>query len=117
MTQYRVVTATAPLVVSPVSVENVAVRVTAHVAAAQRRHYARIYGSVTPAEAGMQIGIVRVVHGRNFLVAGTVLKAATPAASHYVKVLRVVRGGVYRVFARITDGTHVSAYSRPIRVG
>ncbi len=117
LTQYRVATATAPLIVSPVTVESVAVRVTAHVAAAQRRHYIRIYGSVTPAEAGMQIGIVRVVHGRKILVAGTVLKAATPAASHYVKVLRVVRGGVYMVLARITDGTHVSAYSRPIRIG
>ncbi len=117
LTQYRVITTGTPLVVSPVSVESVAVRVTAHVAAAQRRHYARIYGSVTPAEVGMQIGIVRVLHGRNILVAGTVLKAATPAASHYVKVLRVVRGGVYRVLARITDGTHVSAYSRPIRIG
>jgi len=117
VTQYRVVTASSPLVVSPVSVENVAVLVTAHLAAAQRRHYVRFYGSVTPAEAGMQIGIVRVIHGRNILVAGTVLKAATPAASHYVKVLRVVRGGVYKVLARITDGTHVSAYSRPIRIG
>ena len=36
LTQYRVITASSPLVVSPVAVENVAVRVSVHVAAAQR---------------------------------------------------------------------------------
>lgn len=117
LTQYRVITASSPLVVSNVAVENVAVRVSVHVAAAQRRHYARLFGSVTPAEPGAQIGILRLVHGRNVLVAGTLLKAATTAASHYVKVFRVVPGGVYRVFARITDGLHVSAYSRTLRIG
>ena len=63
-TQFRVVTTTNPPVISPVAVENVAVRVDGHVGRARRRHFARIHGTVTPAEDGMQVGILRIVHGR-----------------------------------------------------
>jgi len=116
ITQYRVLTASAPQVSSPVWVENVAVRVVAHVARAHRRHFARFWGIVTPAEVGMQIGIVRVVHGRNVLVAGTLLRPGGLGFSRNSRVVRVVNGGIYRVLARITDGAHASAYSAPVRI-
>jgi hypothetical protein len=102
---------------SPVAVESVAVRVSAHVAGTSRRHFARIYGTVTPAEVGMQIGIVRVVHGRYVLVAGTLLKPGTASASRFSRVVHVARRGIYKVLARITDGIHVSAYSQAMRIG
>jgi len=116
ITQYRVLTASAPLISSPVWVENVAVRVGVRVARAQRTHYARFYGTVTPAEVGMQIGIVRVLHGRNVLVAGTLLRPGGASFSRYSRVVRVARGGIYKVLARITDGAHSSAYSAPVRI-
>ncbi len=116
ITQYRVLTASAPLISSPVWVENVAVRVGVHVARAQRAHYARFFGTVTPAEVGMQIGIVRVLHGRNVLVAGTLLRPGGAGFSRYSRVVRVVHGGIYKVLARITDGAHFSAYSAPVRI-
>jgi hypothetical protein len=117
ITQYRVITVGSPLVASAVAVEGVAVRVSVHVARALRPHYVHIYGAVTPSEVGMQIGIVRVVNGRNVLVAGTVLKPANATASRYSKVFRVAHPGIYRVLARITDGSHYSAYSAPVRIG
>jgi hypothetical protein len=117
ITQYRVITVGSPLVSSAVAVEGVAVRVSVHLAHALRPHYVHIYGAVTPAEAGMQIGIVRVVNGRYVLVAGTVLHPATATASRYSKVFRVTHPGIYRVLARITDGSHTSAYSAPVRIG
>ena len=116
ITQYRVLTAYAPLIASPVWVESVAVRVGVRVARALRAHYARFYGTVTPAEVGMQIGIVRVVHGRNLLVAGTLLRPGGASFSRYSRVVRVVHGGIYKVLARITDGAHASAYSAPVRI-
>jgi hypothetical protein len=117
VTQYRVLTTSAPLISSPVWLENVAVRVGVHVARAQRMHFVRFYGTVTPAEVGMQIGIMRVIHGRNVLIAGTLLRPGGANFSRYSRVVHVVHGGIYRVLARITDGAHASAYSAPVRIG
>ena len=55
VTQFRVVTTTNPAVISPVAVENVAVRVDSHVGHARRRGFARIFGTVTPAEDGWKL--------------------------------------------------------------
>ena len=56
VTQFRVVTVTNPPVASPIAVEAVAVRVESHVRRARRPHHARIFGTVTPAEDGAQVG-------------------------------------------------------------
>jgi hypothetical protein len=116
VTQFRVVTSTSPAVISPVATENVAVKVSAHVGRAPRRHFARIFGTVTPAEDGMQVGILRITHGHGVLVGGTTLLHRTATSSHFSRVVPVKRG-VYRVLIRVTTGTQVSNYSQPLLIG
>ena len=73
-TQFQVVTTTKPVVASLVATENVAVRVSSHVARTKRHGFARIYGTVTPAEDGAQVGILRIAHGHGVLAGGTMLR-------------------------------------------
>ena len=112
-TQFRVLASASPTVVSPVAYENVAVRVNAHVARASRRHFARIYGTVTPAENGMQVGFLRITHGRGVLAGGTILRPRSLTSSSFSRVV-AVKPGVYRVLIRITNGAQTSTYSQPL---
>ncbi len=114
-TQYRVITTTNPPVVSPIAIENVAVAIGAHIGRTHRRHHARFYGTVTPAVNGMQVAIMRVVGGRNVLVAGTSLHHLSATSSRFSRALRVKRG-LYRVFVKVTNGAQVSNYSTPLFV-
>ncbi len=116
VTQFRVATNTTPPVLSPVAVESVAVLVDAHVGRARRRHFARIYGTVTPAEDGMQVGILRIAHGHGVLVGGTALRHRSAASSAFSRVVPVERG-VYRVLVRVTNGAQISNYSQPLVIG
>jgi hypothetical protein len=113
-TQFRVVTTAKAPVMSPVANEAVAVNVSAHVGRTHRRHYARIYGVVTPAVNGMEVGIMRITGGRNVLVAGTTLHARNATSSRFSRVVRVKRGAVYRVLVRVTNGAQTSNYSQPL---
>ena len=115
ITQFRVLTATTPPVLSPVSVENVAVRVVGHVRRARRPHFARIYGDVAPAENGMQVGILRITHGRGVLVGGTTLRPGRAGSSKFSGVVRA-RPGVYRALIKVTSGAQVSNYSQPLLI-
>jgi hypothetical protein len=115
-TQFRVITATKSVVVSPVVIQRVAVIVTFHVRRTHRRHRFRVFGTVTPAESGMEVGIMRLLHGRNVLVAGTTLHHHSASSSVYSRVIGIRRGGVYRVLVKVTDGAHTSAYSAPLRI-
>ena len=54
--QLRVVTLGLPVVISPVVLESVAVKASVHVRSTNRRGYVRLYGTVTPAEPGAQVG-------------------------------------------------------------
>jgi hypothetical protein len=114
-TQFRVITATVPPVISPVALESVAVRVSAHIGRTHRRHHARIYGTVTPAVDGMEVGIMRVSDGRNVLVSGTVLRHSNATSSRFSRVVRVKRG-LYRVLVRVTNGAQTSSYSAPLLI-
>jgi hypothetical protein len=114
-TQFRVVTTTNPPVVSPTTVENVAVNVSSHVGSAGRAHYARIFGTVTPAFDGMQVGILRIVHGRGVLVGGTLLHHRDATSSKFSRVVHVTHG-VYRVLVRVTSGAQVSNYGGPLLI-
>jgi hypothetical protein len=116
VTQFRVVTSTNPPVVSPVAIENVAVQVASHIARTRRAHHARIYGTVTPAEDGMQVGILKIVHGHGVLVGGTILRHRNATSSSFSRVVPV-RRGVYRVLVRVTSGAQVSNYGQPLLVG
>jgi hypothetical protein len=111
--QLRVVTVHKPFVSSPVVVEGVAVRVTLHVRHTRRRGYARLYGTVAPAEVGALVGFQRLRPGHNSTnVGGTVVKAGTATVSKFSRVVRV-RHGLYKALVKISDGAHVSAYSSP----
>jgi hypothetical protein len=115
-TQYRVVTTTNPPVVSPVVVEGVAVRVTSHVGRAARPHHAVIYGTVSPAEDGMHVGILRIVHGRGVLVGGTILRHRDATSSSFSRAVPVQRG-VYRVLVQVLGAGQVSGYGQPLVIG
>jgi hypothetical protein len=115
VTQFRVVTTTNPPVISPVAVENVAVRVVSHVGRTRRRHFARIFGTVTPAEDRMQVGILRITHGRGVLVGGTVLVHRNASSSKFSRVVPV-KPGVYRALVRVTNGAQVSNYGQPLLI-
>ncbi len=112
-TQLRVVTATNPPVVSAIAAESVIVSVNAHVRSTGRRRFARIYGTVTPAENGMQVGFLRIAHGRGVLAGGTVLRRRSATSSSFSRVVPV-KAGVYRVLVRITNGAQASTYSQPL---
>lgn len=113
--QYRVTTVTRPPVVSPVAMEQVAVRVSSRIARTSRRGYVRIYGTVTPAEDGAQVGVLRIVRGRGVLVAGTVLRHLDASSSSFSRVVRV-RPGLYRVLVRVVGAGQVSNYGQPLLV-
>jgi hypothetical protein len=112
-TQFRVVTTGSKPVVSPVAAENVAVRVASHIGHVRRRHFARFYGTVTPAEDGAQVAILRITHGRGVLVSGTVLRHLSATSSRFSRVVPV-RSGVYRVLVRVINGAQVSNYGQPL---
>jgi hypothetical protein len=114
-TQFRVVTSTNPPVISPTAVESVAVRVSSHVARTKRRGFARIYGTVTPAEDGQQVGMLRITHGHGVLVGGTVLRHRDASSSKFSRVVRVKRG-VYRVLVRVVNAGQVSNYGAPLLI-
>jgi hypothetical protein len=116
VTQFRVVTTTSLPVVSPVALENVAVKVTSHVKSTRHAHLARFYGTVTPAEDGMQVAILRIEHGRGVLVGGANLKHLNATSSSFSRVVHVKRG-VYRVLVRVTSGAQVSNYGQPLTIG
>jgi hypothetical protein len=113
--QFRVVTATNPPVVSPVATEYVAVKVTSHLARTHRRGFARVYGTVSPAENGAQVGVLRTINGRGVLAGGTVLKPHGPSSSSFSRVVRVHKG-VYRVLVRVVGAAQTSNYGQPLLV-
>jgi hypothetical protein len=116
VSQFRVVTTTKPAVISPVALENVAVRVVSHVRHVGR-HRARFSGIVTPAENGAQVGILRITRGRGVLVhhGGAVLRPRNAGSSRFSRTVSV-RRGVYRVLV-VVGGAQVSNYGQPLVIG
>jgi hypothetical protein len=115
--QLRVVTVGKPFVSSPVIVEGVAVRVSIHVRHTKRRGFARISGTVTPAEVGALVGFQLLEPGhRSTNVGGTVVTTGTPTVSRFTRVIRVRHHRLYKALVRVSDGAHVSAYSAPVLI-
>ena len=116
VSQFRVVTTTKQPVISPVALENVAVRVSSHVKHVGR-HRARFSGTGTPAENGAQVGILRITHGRGVLVrhGGAVLRPRSASSSRFSRTV-TVRRGVYRVLV-VVGGAQVSNYGQPLVIG
>jgi hypothetical protein len=116
VTQFRVVTTTNPQVISPVAVTNVAVRINSHVGRSRRHGFARIFGTVAPAEDGMEVAVLRTTRGRGVLVGGTRLRHRDANSSSFSREVPVKRG-VYRVLVRVTNGAQVSNYGQPLVIG
>jgi hypothetical protein len=115
--QVRVVTVGKPEVVSPVVVEDVAVRVSFHARRTRRRGYFYLYGDVSPAEVGALVGFQLLTPGRSTNEGGTDVKAATATVSRFGRVVRIRHPGLYRALVQIFDGAHVFAYSQPVVIG
>lgn len=115
--QLRVVTVGKPEVASEVVLEKVAVRVSFHARRTHHRGRWRLYGTVTPAEAGALVGFQRLVPGgRTVNAGGTVVKSGTATTSRFSRIIRVRHPGLYRALVQIADGSHVSAYSVPVLI-
>ncbi|MGH2902981.1 MAG: hypothetical protein ACRDK7_05270 [Solirubrobacteraceae bacterium] len=116
--QLRVVTVGLPVVVSPVVLEGVAVKARVHVHSTRRRGYVRMYGTVTPAEPGAQVGFQLLKPGHASVnQGGTPVKAATAGYSRFSGFMRLRHRGLYRVLIKVTnDGAHVSNRSAPILI-
>jgi hypothetical protein len=115
--QLRVVTVGKPFVSSPVITEGVAVRVTIHVRRTKRRGFARISGTVTPAEVGALVGFQLLQPGhRSINVGGSAVTPGTATVSRFTRVIRVQHHRLYKALVRISDGAHVSAYSAPVLI-
>jgi hypothetical protein len=115
ITQFRVFTTTNTPVLSPVATENVAVRVSSHVARTKRAGYARIYGTVTPAVVGAQVGMLRIAQGHGILAGGTIVKPGNSISGQFSRVVRVSKGA-YRVLVKVAPGGVVSAYGTPLLI-
>ncbi|MFZ2112534.1 MAG: hypothetical protein WAU77_02245 [Solirubrobacteraceae bacterium] len=120
-TQLRVVTTGAPYVTSPVVTEGVAVQVTLHVRRVhrpRRGEFVRFSGTITPAELGAHVGFQLLRRGAPSInQGGTIVKSGTPTVSSFSTVVRIRHRGVYQALVQVFDGSHVSAYSEPIRIG
>jgi hypothetical protein len=114
--QLRVETLETPPVNSHVIVELVQVRVTLNLRATGRPGYARLYGTVTPAQAGAVAGFQLLRRGRKPLGTGSTLVAGRGVSSHFGRVVRIRHAGLYRVHVVVASGAQVSSYSRVILI-
>jgi hypothetical protein len=119
-TQLRVVTTGAPFISSPVLLEGVAVRVTFHIHRVHRHRHGRfyhMYGTVAPAEVGARVGFQLLRPGLPSVnKGGTFVRSGTPTVSRFSTVVRIRHRGLYQALVQVADGSHVSAYSTPIRI-
>jgi hypothetical protein len=119
-TQLRVITTSAPFISSAVLLEGVAVRVSFHVHRVHRRRrgeFLRMYGTVTPAEVGARVGFQLLRPGLPSLnQGGAFVRSATSTVSRFSTIVRIRHRGVYEALVQVADGSHVSAYSPPLRI-
>jgi hypothetical protein len=119
-TQLRVATVATvgkPTVYSPVVIEYVAVRITFHVRRTRRHGFARLYGTVTPAEPGALVGFQLLTPGAHSVNrGGTVVKSATSTHSRFSRVVHIRKRGLYRALVKVNDGAHASNYSAPVLI-
>jgi len=114
--QFQVVTTTKPVVSSGIAPENVAVRVASHLARTHRHGFVRVFGTVTPAEDGGQVGVLRITHGHGVLVGGTVLRHRNAATSTFSRVVRAHKG-IYRVLIKVpATSAQISNYGQPLLI-
>jgi hypothetical protein len=117
-TQLRVSTVDTPPTYSRVMVERVAVRVTLHLRPTDRHGFARLYGTVTPAEFGALVYFQLLRPGRGPTAVGsTVITAGMRTVSRFSHVVHIRRAGLYRAVVIVASGAQVSNHSRAILIG
>ena len=117
-TQLRVATLDTPPVNSRVMVELVTVRVTLHLRPTGRHGFARLYGTVTPAEFGALVDfqLLRPSH-TPVTVGSTVITGGPRTVSSFSRVVRIHRAGLYRALVTVASGAQVSNHSRAVLIG
>jgi len=118
-TQLRVATVETPPVNSRVVVELVAVRATLHLRATGRHRYARLYGTVTPAELGALVSFQLLRPGRKPATVGSTIitTGRTATFSRFSRVVHIPRAGLYRALVTVASGAQVSNHSRTLLIG
>jgi hypothetical protein len=113
-TQYRVVMAQNPNVASPIVAVGVAPLVGLRVRRLSGRRF-RLSGRVRPEHDGTQMIVQRLRNGQWINLKSTTARASG-SSSRYRTRLRIRRSGTFRVLANVTDGDHVPAASRGVRL-
>ncbi len=113
-TQYRVVMAQNPNVVSPIVAVGVAPWVSLKVKRLGGRTF-RLRGRITPAHDGTQMLIQRLRNGQ-WVTVRTTTSRHRGSRSRYRKRVRIRRSGTFRVVANIADGDHIASSSRSVRL-
>jgi hypothetical protein len=116
-THVRVATAGAPRVTSSVYTILVAVGVALHVRPTQRRGFARLYGTSTPARPGATVQWQLLRGGEASASVARVDIRTSRGLSRSSRVIRVRRAGRYRGVALVVGTAQVSAHSQEIDVG
>lgn len=116
-TELRVVTRDTPPVASPAFIAFVSVRVRLHVRRTRHRGYMRLYGTVTPAEVGAQVGFQLLRPGHRAQdVASTFVRRGSATVSRFSEVVRIKHPGLYRAFVYVVSGAQASNHSQAVRI-
>jgi hypothetical protein len=117
-TQYRVALPDKPSVVSPIVVVSVQVSVSSRVATyrVKKGHKLTISGAIRPAVDGTPLAIQKKNGDHWVTVAGFAARHNSSASSIYSKKITVSRGGTYRVYAGVANGSFVPNTGREIKI-
>jgi hypothetical protein len=115
-TQYRVSLPDKPSVVSPIVVVSVTPRVSTKLGTTRVRKGSKLTfaGTVSPALDGTPIAIQKLNGSRWVTVAGTVARHSSSGASTYSKRITIRRGGRYRVYVGVANGSFVPTTGREV---
>jgi hypothetical protein len=127
-TQFRVSTLDPRPLYSRITTQQVAVKVTLKVRSSSRRGLVRLYGTVTPAKPGarLEFQLYKAVRpgdspkaeertSRFVTQFSTRVKRGTATVSRFSAVVKIVRGGSYRAYARLTtQGALSNGWSRTV---
>ncbi len=116
-TQFRVTAIDTPNVNSPATIKYVAVSVSLHLRSTGRPGFVRMYGAVRPAAGSAEVVYQLLRPGLRPLTVGiTSLRRAGADVSHFSRVVRIRRGGLYRALVQVENGKQVPGHSRPLLI-
>jgi len=113
-TQYRVQMPERPQVVSPIVTVGVKFSVSTRVSKkrVKRGRRVRFSGKVSPVRRGAQIAFQKRRDGRWVTIGGTVVRSN----GRYSKLVKIRRGGTFRVWTGVADGQYASNNGRWVRL-